>query len=73
MRFVHGFGLFEVIDVNIVMMDTLVIPKVLARVFEDLVNYVVAVEISIKIQLAIATRTSSSPSFLKISNWLSFS
>ena len=56
----HGFGLFEVIDASIVMMDTLVIPKVLSRVFEDLVNSAVAVEISIKIQLAIVTRTSSS-------------
>ena len=54
------FILFQAIDVNIVMMDILATPKVLLRVFEDLVNYVVVVEILIRILLAIAIRTSSS-------------
>lgn len=51
------FVLFKVIDVNFVMMDILVIQKVLLRAFEDLVNFVVVVEILIKIPLAIVIRT----------------
>lgn len=69
----HEFVFFEVIDVNIAMMDTLVIPKVLLQVFEDLVNYVVAVEISIRIPLVTVTRMFLTLSlFEKESNFRSF-